>query len=146
MIFQLVYRSQSKGIPGDEELSKILKVSRINNLKSAITGLLIYREKYFLQVLEGEEADVRDTFARIQKDQRHVQLEVVMESTSKTRLFPKWSMGNIPQHRINKSLSSIKPFLEVAAAHGKVDSSLVLPLFQKFIQGELLIESPSSVS
>jgi hypothetical protein len=94
-LFALVYTSQATKGFDDSTLMEIFAISRRNNLRDQITGFLIYREGYFLQLLEGPEAKVRECFARIQKDHRHRALVLQGEAHSSERMMPDWSMGQV---------------------------------------------------
>ncbi len=59
-IFMHAYTSQFARPLGDDDIKKILPISHKNNLRDEITGFLTVRDGYFLQVLEGPEAKVRD--------------------------------------------------------------------------------------
>jgi hypothetical protein len=43
----------------DKHLEAMLKKARNKNEKSAITGMLLYRDGFFIQALEGETGDNR---------------------------------------------------------------------------------------
>lgn len=89
----LIYSSRSSGPSRREVLRDILAVSRRRNANAGVTGRLLYSGKAFLQVLEGKEGVVRATFARIERDPRHVDLEVLVDEPSPARRFGEWSMG-----------------------------------------------------
>ena len=55
----------------DDDLLDILKTSRENNKKNDISGMLLYDNGSFIQVLEGEDSLVDNTFISIQNDERH---------------------------------------------------------------------------
>ena len=75
MIFQLIYTSQATDITWPwpearpETLKNILEKSRANNQIKGITGALVYVEGTFLQILEGNESDVRSLSERIVHDE-----------------------------------------------------------------------------
>ena len=71
----------------------ILAASRRNNARVRVTGLLFFDGKRFLQALEGEEDAVDDTFARIQRDDRHQALVVLSNRVIATREFGEWAMA-----------------------------------------------------
>jgi hypothetical protein len=89
---QLLYVSNTdRGLsPGVVE--SILEVSRRNNRLLYLTGMLLYIDGGFLQVLEGDERAVRDTYARICKDRRHWNTRLLLDHES-PRAFVGWSMG-----------------------------------------------------
>jgi hypothetical protein len=54
--------------------------------------MLVYSKGEFLQALEGPPAAVRDTFDRIERDQRHRDI-VQLQRGDAGRLFSNWAMG-----------------------------------------------------
>lgn len=76
-----------------DELGEILKVSRERNARDGLTGLLLYHDGNFIQVLEGPEAPVRAAVSRIQRDPRHNQFTVLLDQPIGVRAFAGWSMG-----------------------------------------------------
>jgi hypothetical protein len=77
----------------DAELLELLTHSRENNTKLGLTGMLLYKNNDFMQVLEGPEADVRKLVDRINRDPRHTRVQKLIEGYSDERQFPSWSMG-----------------------------------------------------
>jgi Sensors of blue-light using FAD len=94
-LFHLIYTSQPFGYD-NLSLDSILASARINNRRDVITGALICREDLFVQMLEGEEDAVRATFARIQHDDRHANIELRVAETINGRQFPEWAMRHDP--------------------------------------------------
>ena len=92
---QLVYCSQPFGF-SLEILSAILVASRANNKKNDITGALICRSDIFLQLLEGPEKQVKNTYDAIQNDDRHVNVYGLIDRPIEKRLFPAWAMKDDP--------------------------------------------------
>lgn len=90
---ELIYRSRSAGPFDRTEIGRILASARRINAENGVTGLLLYSDESFLQVLEGEEAAVRETYARIQGDPRHRDLVVLSDGPSERRSYPEWTMG-----------------------------------------------------
>jgi Sensors of blue-light using FAD len=92
---QLVYASRPFGYD-DLTLTGILLRARENNARNGITGALICRGDLFLQMLEGPRDIVTSTFARILRDDRHVDVAKLLCRNIDTRLFPEWSMRHDP--------------------------------------------------
>jgi hypothetical protein len=95
-IYQLVYRSTYRSGRIDNTLSAlrgIVKSSSRNNAARQITGYLVFDGDTFLQILEGAPADVLETFARIETDERHREAVVIDKRMVEQRDFPTWSMG-----------------------------------------------------
>ncbi len=93
MIFQLVYKSTATEYLTPEELLFMLERSRANNDHRKITGLLLFHEGQFLQLLEGEEAAVRERYEVIAADRRHKWVSLIMTGPNGSRDFPDWTMG-----------------------------------------------------
>lgn len=55
----------------------IIAVSRRNNLRDGITGVLLHDPPWFVQVIEGPETGVSTAFERILHDQRHRDVALV---------------------------------------------------------------------
>ena len=55
----------------DSEIDKILHHSEKYNNQEDLTGLLLYSEGNFFQILEGEKEKTQSLFNKIQKDNRH---------------------------------------------------------------------------
>ncbi|RQW83287.1 MAG: BLUF domain-containing protein [Methylococcus sp.] len=92
-MFHLVYVSSAIKPFSKTELVELLKEARENNECLDVTGMLLYRDGNFMQVLEGEETVVRDLYARIERDPRHEGSIILLEESLKRRQFGEWSMG-----------------------------------------------------
>jgi hypothetical protein len=99
--YSQIYVSKLVAAPLSEyELVELLDRSRRRNACLHVTGILLKLDDYFLQLLEGREADVQQLFRRIADDRRHEILGVVGESAAPQRLFPDWPMGFRDLHRM----------------------------------------------
>ena len=92
-MYYLVYSSTA--VPGlsEEDLRDILQDSYLRNSNANLTGMLLYCNGKFLQVLEGAKEDVHALYYHINKDLRHKDLTVLLEGTIPERNFKDWSMG-----------------------------------------------------
>jgi hypothetical protein len=93
MILRLIYVSAATRLLDDAALAALLEESRARNAEDAITGMLLYNEGSFMQVLEGPPDAVRACYARIQRDERHTRVTTVLEDVGRARDFAAWSMG-----------------------------------------------------
>ena|SRR6185312_13282876 len=89
---QLLYASNTSRDVSQALLDDILAASRRNNAGAGISGMLLYLDGGFMQVLEGEEAAVAAVYARIAKDKRHWNAQVLLDREA-PRAFADWSMG-----------------------------------------------------
>lgn len=89
----LVYVSVATEEMSDDELQVLLKYARINNERQNITGLLLYRDGFFVQALEGDENKIDALFAKIKVDRRHCRVTLLYKRPITHRAFPDWRMG-----------------------------------------------------
>ena len=68
---QLIYVSSAKKLLCEEELNDMLTQARKANKKHHITGLLLYQDGNFMQVIEGEAGKIEQLFTNISEDYRH---------------------------------------------------------------------------
>ena len=61
----IIYVSAAVELLDEYELLNILSASRKNNQARNITGMLIYGEGTFMQVIEGEEDDLKNLYKKI---------------------------------------------------------------------------------
>ena len=90
---QLLYVSNTVDELGLGDLDHVLTASRRNNAMMGITGLLLFIDGGFLQMLEGEERAVRELYTRITSDPRHRNTRLMLDREVPARAFPEWSMG-----------------------------------------------------
>lgn len=95
-LYSLTY-SSTAAIPFDDgDLERLLESSRVANVNTDLSGLLLYRAGRFLQVLEGPESAVREAIDRIGRDPRHRDVRVLVSESIDERRFADWTMGYEP--------------------------------------------------
>lgn len=92
---QIIYISTSRAPirPSEEEVQNILSVSRRNNARDGLSGLLVVGGRRFLQVLEGPSDLLDRAFKRIRGDERHFAVVELTRRPISERSFPNWDMG-----------------------------------------------------
>lgn len=133
-VFRAIYTSRPFGYD-DSILAGILFDARRANTRDGITGALICRADIYLQWLEGPEDKVRQAIARIERDDRHVEVVVHVAETVPVRMFGDWAMRHDP------AATWIWPQDEVA--DGAVDRATPAEVTAFFIR--LLGESPKAL-
>lgn len=92
-MIQLLYISSATEPMSNDALLDLLRECRENNAAKGVTGMLLYGNATFLQVLEGEEPVVDALFERIRRDPRHDRVQVLHRKTIERRQYSDWSMG-----------------------------------------------------
>jgi hypothetical protein len=108
--------ASSKGTFSPSELQELLDQCRLNNAKLEITGILLYKDGSFFQILEGDETVVKNLFETIAKDKRHKKTTKIIVEPIEERSFANWTMG-YPK-LTTKELAQI-PGLNDFYSHGK---------------------------
>jgi len=131
----IVYVSRASRPYSEEELWYLLDVSRRNNEKTGVTGMLLYRGGHFFQTLEGPPEAVRDTFDKICRDPRHRDVVKLVERPTQERSFADWSMGFRNANKLSEeSQEAINVFLSEPAQPSAADArgGLVYKLLLQF--------------
>ena len=93
MEYILIYVSELAENQPSYLLENIYTVSNKNNLKTGVSGILLFDGKYFLQILEGEEKQVNSLMEnKIKKDLRHKNIISIIFEPIHSRNFTNWSM------------------------------------------------------
>lgn len=95
MIHELVYTSRATNYWVSRlALDELLTQARLKNQRLGITGVLLYENGEFVQLLEGEQQAVRDLYyGTIALDPRHRRTFVCWEQAKQERSFADWQMG-----------------------------------------------------
>jgi hypothetical protein len=107
-----VYVSSAHKALDDEELLELLRVARLNNERHNITGMLLYRDGNFLQVLEGPAAEVDELIDTIKRDTRHHGVILMSRRGVQERQFAEWQMAFRNMSKSHMAEGGYSPFLE----------------------------------
>jgi hypothetical protein len=91
-LISLIYASRSTEYFHEHEIPELLQQARIANARQEITGMLLYVNGSFLQVLEGQPEMVDVVFSRISWDKRHTQSRLITRESILERAFEGWTM------------------------------------------------------
>ncbi len=104
-MLQILYYSAACKLFEADELDELLVEAQQNNAALNVTGMLLYADGAFFQILEGPDDAVRDVYAAVQRDTRHQNIIKMLEREIAQRDFPDWSMG----FKRSASLSDLPP-------------------------------------
>ncbi|MEJ8283366.1 MULTISPECIES: BLUF domain-containing protein [Curtobacterium] len=93
MLLSLVYMSAADEPFDQDRLDALLEHARARNGASGLSGLLVYKDGRFMQLLEGPEAAVLETYQRIIEDPRHTDVGLLVEERIHTPRFGEWTMA-----------------------------------------------------
>jgi hypothetical protein len=92
-MFHVVCISTASHLLTKAELQAMLEETRETNAQVGVTGLLLYKDGTFLQVLEGDQEAVMKLVSSIKEHHRHKDFQMLWRGTSEHRLFADWSVG-----------------------------------------------------
>jgi hypothetical protein len=127
MLVRLLYASRAVD-PSPAAIEAILTQSRQHNPPSGITGVLCYGGGIFLQAIEGGRTAVSALYGHIQRDPRHMDVELLHYEEITERRFGGWTMGQVNLCKVNHSILlkyCEKPELNPYAVSGKVSFALL---------------------
>ncbi len=93
VLSHLIYVSVATEPMSAEALDELLVVARRNNEARRLTGMLLYKNQRFMQVLEGDDEVVGNLFDTVKQDPRHDHIDILRYEHILYRSFPDWSMA-----------------------------------------------------
>ncbi|QWD91831.1 BLUF domain-containing protein [Polynucleobacter sp. MWH-Braz-FAM2G] len=89
-LIELSYLSEAVSDFSFLGLMRLLDSARTFNKNNGITGILLYDNQQFGQIIEGERASVMKAWRRIQDDKRHHRIELLEIREITERSYPNW--------------------------------------------------------
>src|ERR1700722_12926426 len=88
-----IYSSIATSQFHDDAVTELLAQARSANAEADITGMLLYVDRGFFQVLEGHPLRIESVFAKIGADPRHERVTQIIYEPIARRTFGQWTMG-----------------------------------------------------
>ncbi|WP_142785352.1 BLUF domain-containing protein [Changchengzhania lutea] len=110
MIYTICYVSSASHTIQEDELNSLFESTKTLNHLNSITGILLYLEGNFLQILEGEERQLKSLMEKIEMDDRHHNIIIILNKKNKVRIFKEYNSGfSIIKSKSN--LADLKTYL-----------------------------------
>ncbi|MEX8548313.1 MAG: BLUF domain-containing protein [Mucilaginibacter sp.] len=107
-MYFLVYTSTAASKFSDEQIEELMVKSIEKNKALSITGLLLFFDGKFMQLLEGEEKETRELYNTICKDERHKDVLKIKEGYIENRFCKDWKMCF--KHGTYKALAGLEGY------------------------------------
>lgn len=88
-------------------LSGILNRAKTNNRHYGITGIMSYKQGFYLQAIEGSDTQVNDLVNNIRQDPRHNDMQTILDVETDHRYFTGWAMNLSPLLSRNREFKSM---------------------------------------
>ncbi len=143
-MYYLIYISAAKLGVDEVEMHEILTESVRNNELHELTGLLVYNDGMFIQMLEGGRTSVELIYEKIKKDVRHFDVRTLSDGNSTKRHFPNWRMALGVTHE--KTFRQLEAFENLEEAsdflQGIPDDHIGIRLLRYFYESEIKKKRP----
>jgi len=118
----------------EEDIQEVLKYTRSWNNDHGITGILLYSEGNFFQVLEGEKELLKSLLSRIVKDERHNSVMVIFQKEVSQTKFNDYQSDFISLDSRFQSKNIDLYFSQIDKLNPKIQSS-VRYILNNFAEG-----------
>ncbi|MBF0282233.1 MAG: BLUF domain-containing protein [Zetaproteobacteria bacterium] len=132
----IIYTSKESVHFSESEIEALLCEARAFNGEHNITGMLLYDNGVFFQVLEGDEFEIRDLFEKISEDARHNSIVRIVSESIGHRSFADWTMGyaSLSDDEISQVVG-INDFFTQKGCLESIDAGRANRLLHAFAQG-----------
>ena len=112
-MYSILYKSIGNPDFDSARIFKMLLKAKKYNREKKISGCIIFFNGTFLQLLEGDEEEVKALFDRIKSDERHHDVEIIIQKTGIGRLWEDWSMAFYDLSGSDKIATQKRTLLEI---------------------------------
>lgn len=140
-LVHLIYASKVTNGFSVNDTVELLTKAREKNHSLNVTGMLLFDEDSFLQVLEGEAETVSKLFTEISKDKRHAKIVKIITEAICERYFNHWSMGcaSISRSELEK-IEGMNDFFRGGSCLVDLDKGRAKKILKAFADGRWRLE------
>jgi Sensors of blue-light using FAD len=135
-LIHLIYVSVATRDMGTTQLTDLLQKARQTNETLGLTGMLLYSDRNFFQILEGESAAVNELYEKIIRDERHEQCTLIIREPIARRSFGNWSMGfsHVSPEELGK-IGGLNDFFHTGSCVTQLDAGRAKKILAAFAGG-----------
>lgn len=146
-LIHLIYNSAAIGDFADENLESLLSQARKQNASLNVTGMLLYVDGCFFQILEGPKNTVDWLFGKISADPRHGRITTIIHEPIARRAFSEWTMGfNRMSRQEIGHIDGFNDFFATGRVLTDIDPGRARKLLTAFKQGRWRVKLSGRVS
>lgn len=130
----IVYTSNYKGNKADlqKDLKSIINVSKKNNSQHEVCGVLLIHESRFLQVLEGERDALYELMKKIEVDDRHGDVDILVNQSVENRSFKDWNMDVFDlSHKAGLNNESLKIITQIYKENFSLNGKVLAEFYKE---------------
>lgn len=132
----MAYVSEYAGIASDiqDDLRQIEAVSKIRNQAHGVKGVLLYFDGRFLQLIEGDEASLRELYDHICRDPRHRSIQCLIDQHVEEPSFAEWNMDVFDIGPMETaSMEVVKGVIDAYKANFKIKADRLVDIIKGFL-------------
>ncbi|EMV1562631.1 diguanylate phosphodiesterase [Enterobacter ludwigii] len=133
MLTTLIYRSHLRADAPIQSIIDMVNVANCRNERAGLTGVLLFNGVHFLQLLEGDEAVVMDTYDKICRDSLHFNIVQLLCDYASYRRFGHSGMELIDIRKYSKEECLDKVLQHGTTKHKLLYNDRALRFFRTFI-------------
>lgn len=115
------------------EMENLFKLVKQKNNDLGITGILLYSDGNFMQILEGEKTYIHELFSKIEKDERHYNVIKIFDRQIVNPCFSKYH-SDFKVFGESYSHNELQNFLEGEKSYNPDNYKSVSYLTKKFMK------------
>lgn len=105
---RVLYFSTATAGLDEAEVDRIVEDAQARNAQIGVTGALGFNGRNFVQILEGDSANVDALIASISADPRHSGFKVIDEKEVDARAFADWNMMRVDDLEFQHIIDAMK--------------------------------------
>lgn len=139
-LIHLIYSSAATREITDDEIIILLTRARMKNARFGITGMLLFENGSFFQVLEGPAENVDVIYQEIAQDDRHTSIVTIIREPIFKRTFGDWTMGyskfsSEELEEISQSVFGLNDFFTSGSSFSQLNQGRAKKLISVFQDG-----------
>lgn len=121
----------------DAVLSDIVGTAKKRNPSMGVTGLLFYHNRRFVQVIEGEKDSLEELIAILVKDNRHKNIERLVDQAIMKRGFREWNMDSFNLDSTDTiSADELTNITNAYKANIQMDSEILVTVYKALLKSQ----------
>lgn len=120
------------------ELNSIIAKAKVYNKKAGITGLLFYHNNSFVQILEGDEESLNVLLTKIAQDNRHKNIQRIIDEPLGHRYFDNWHMDSFNiSSKEEIDPSALRLFKEVYSLNFSLKTDKLIKFYKEMLNSQI---------
>lgn len=137
---RFIYVSHASDTLDFSDLGDIAKVSKDLNARDGITGLLLWADGAFIQLIEGPKTELDDLISRITADSRHSGMIHLAYREIEQTICDTWGMGcfPVPVSQLPSAFLGARNVATILQRFNAMQDKELIAFFQTFYERNII--------